>query len=154
MRYAATTTVSAEKSRAEIEGTLLRYGASHFAYMLAPDRAVIAFQAKGRMLRFDVPMPDPTARAIRFDRRGMLRSDKARCEALAQAGRQRWRALALCIKAKLEAVEAGISTFESEFLAHIVLPGSNQTAGEWLRPQLALAYERGTMPPLLPAPSA
>ena len=33
-----------------------------------------------------------------------------------QACRQRWRALALVIKAKLEAIDAEISTFEEEFL--------------------------------------
>jgi hypothetical protein len=39
-----------------------------------------------------------------------------------QACRRRWRALALVIKAKLEAAEAGITEFEAAFLAHIVLP--------------------------------
>ena len=55
------------------------------------------------------------------------------------------------IKAKLEAVETGITEFEDEFLAHIVLP-NGQTAGHWMRPQIAKAYESGSMPPLLPAP--
>lgn len=36
-----------------------------------------------------------------------------------KACRQRWRALALSIKAKLEAVEAGISCFEDEFMAEV-----------------------------------
>ena len=43
--------------------------------------------------------------------------------------RQRWRALALCIKAKLEAVECGITSFEEEFLAHVVMP-NGQTFGK------------------------
>jgi hypothetical protein len=68
-----------------------------------------------------------------------------------QECRQRWRALLLVIKAKLEAVESGIACFEEEFLAHIVLPNGQQV-GQWLRPQLAFAYERGNMPPMLPAP--
>ncbi len=70
-----------------------------------------------------------------------------------QACRQRWRALALVIKAKLEAVSAGISVFEDEFLANIVLP-DGQLVGQWLRPQLAVSYEGGRMPPLLPGPAA
>ena len=53
------------------------------------------------------------------------------------------------IKAKLEAVEASITTIEQEFLAHIVLP-SGSTVGEWAAPQLALAYERGQMPAIMP----
>jgi len=151
--YAEKTTVSAEKSRAEIEATLLRYGATRFAYMIGGDRAQIAFEANGRLLRFELPLPDPKDRAFtHMRRRGgypIARSEGAARAAYDQALRQRWRALALCIKAKLEAVEARISTFEDEFLAHIVIPGDGRTAGDWLRPQLALAYETGTMPPLL-----
>lgn len=57
--------------------------------------------------------------------------------------------LALVIKAKLEAVAAGITSFEDEFLAHIMLP-SGGTVGEWARPQLEVAYSTGAMPALLP----
>lgn len=73
-----------------------------------------------------------------------------------QGCRQAWRALTLCIKAKLEAVSAGISEFEDEFLAHIVLPGGG-TVSQWIRPQIENAYLTGDMPPgiagLLPAPT-
>ena len=51
-------------------------------------------------------------------------------------------------KAKLEAVETGITEFEDEFLAHIVLP-NGQTMGEFAKPQIAHAYDTGDMPPLL-----
>ena len=54
------------------------------------------------------------------------------------------------IKAKLEAVSAGISTVASDFLANIVLP-DNTTAGEWMLPRIEEAYRTGEMPPLLPA---
>ena len=53
------------------------------------------------------------------------------------------------IKAKLEAVESGISTVEAEFLANIVLPDNN-TAGDWMIPQIDEAYRTGEMPPMLP----
>ena len=56
---------------------------------------------------------------------------------------------ALAIKAKLEAVEAGISSFEEEFLAHVVLPDGS-TFGAWAKPQLAAVYAGGSMPALLP----
>ena len=62
--------------------------------------------------------------------------------------RSRWSALALAIKAKLECVESKISTFEKEFLANIVLPNS-QTMAERYIPEIAIAYESKTMPPLL-----
>ena len=48
-----------------------------------------------------------------------------------------------------EAVEAGISVFEDEFMAAIVLP-DGQTVGEVMREQIAIAYRDGKMPPLLP----
>lgn len=66
-----------------------------------------------------------------------------------QACRQRWRALALVIKAKLEAVESGISVFEDEFMANIVLPGG-RTVSEEVRPRIAAMYEGGPVQPLLP----
>ena len=50
-RYANQTTVSSEKSRAEIETTLRRYGADSFAYVSERTRAIVAFQAAGRRVR-------------------------------------------------------------------------------------------------------
>ena len=52
-------------------------------------------------------------------------------------------------KAKLEAVESGISTVEREFFYDVVLP-DGKTIGEWMAPQLETAYQTGTMPPMLP----
>lgn len=56
------------------------------------------------------------------------------------------------IKAKLEAVASSITTFEDEFLSHIVLP-DGQTVGRHVKPRIAAAYESGQMTPLLPGPS-
>ena len=84
--------------------------------------------------------------------RNTRRSEAQVGAAYEQAVRQRWRALALVIKAKLEAVETGITSFEEEFLAHIVLP-SGQTVGAWMVPQVEKAYVNGAMPPMLPAPA-
>ena len=65
--------------------------------------------------------------------------------------RKRWRALLLIIRAKLEAVESGITTLESEFLANIVLPDGG-TVGQWLAPQIDAAYATVRLP-LMPGPS-
>jgi hypothetical protein len=51
------------------------------------------------------------------------------------------------VKAKLEAVESGITTFEAEFLAHFGVPGGG-TFGEWAIPQLEKASRTGKMPTL------
>ena len=54
-RYASGTDVAPERSRAEIERTLIRYGATAFAYGWQQDRAVLSFEAHGRriMARID-----------------------------------------------------------------------------------------------------
>jgi len=149
-RYAERTAVGSEQSRAEIERTLRRYGADQFMYGWEAQQAVVAFRAHDRHVRFTLPLPDPDA--VEFTHtpgRGLLRSEAAQEEAYEQAVRQRWRALALVIKAKLEAVDAGITEFEDEFLAHILLPDGT-TVGGFMRPQVAKAYRTGLMPPLLP----
>lgn len=152
-RYAESTSVSSEKSRAEIERILSRYGADQFMYGWADGRAIIAFRADGRNVKFELPLPDRQAREFTHTPgRGYVRTDIQQAEAYEQAIRQRWRALALVIKAKLEAVEAGITIFEDEFMAHLLLP-SGQTMGQWARPQIAAAYESGEMPTLLPGPA-
>lgn len=147
-QFAATTSVSASASREEIERTLVRYGADQFLYGWEAEAAVVGFRLDGRQIRFVLPMPRKDDR--RFTHHGQgPRKPAVALKEWEQAVRQRWRALALVIKAKLEAVESGITVFDDEFLAHIVLP-SGQTAGEWMRPQVAEAYRVGTMPALLP----
>lgn len=150
-RFAEQTSVSAERSRSEIEATLMRYGADQFAYGWEGDRAMIGFRMRDRQVRFMLAMPDPNAREFTHTPTRSTRRSPAQAHAAwEQSTRQRWRALLLVIKAKLEAVESGITEFEDEFLAHIVLPNGG-TAGEWIRPQIASAYETGSMPSMLPA---
>ncbi len=151
MKYAESTTVSSEKSRNEIERILTKYGAQGFLYGWQASSAVIAFEMQGRRVKFILPLPDRDLREFTHTpNRDTLRTEKAANEAYEQALRQRWRALALVIKAKLEAVESGITVFEDEFMAHIVLP-DGQTVGSWMKPQIKQAYEIGIMPALLPA---
>jgi hypothetical protein len=146
--YAQNTTVTSEASRAEIERTIARYGAEGFSYGWNPEAAMVEFAMKGRRIRFILQLPDK-GRFARTERRRQLRSPKAAEEAFEKAVRQRWRALALVIKAKLEAVEAEISEFEQEFLGNIVLPNGT-TVGEFMVPQIQQVYATGEMPPMLP----
>lgn len=151
-RYAEGTTVSVEKSKAEIEATLVRYGADQFFSAWAEGKAIIGFRAKGRHVRFTLALPAKDARRFTHVKlRGYVQpASPERALALwEQACRTSWRALLLVIKAKLEAVEAGISTFEAEFLAHVLLP-DGQTVGQWMSPQIDAAYKTGNMPELLP----
>lgn len=146
-RYAENTRVSSDRSRAEIEQILTRYGADQFMYGTKPDMALIAFRAQGRHVRFALPFPDRSrfAKTSKGARHVEAHIDQARDQDI----RQRWRALALAIKAKLEAVECGITQFEEEFYAHIVLP-NNKTIYEETHESVALAYQSGKLPPLLP----
>lgn len=152
-RYASGTDVSSDRSRAEIERTLQRYGADQFMYGWEVGRAAVGFRMHDRQVRFLLPMPDPADGEFTLTPTGKARSATAAQQAWEQACRQRWRALALVVKAKLEAVDSGITEFEDEFLAHIVLPDGS-TAGAFMRPQIQAAYETGTMPELLPALTA
>jgi hypothetical protein len=151
-RFAEGTTVSPEKSQQEIGACLRRYGATSFATAWEPGRAMVAFGAHDRHVRMVLEIPDvdddefattPTGRAR--DRAGVGAAHEAEI-------RRRWRALTLAIKAKLEAVETGITLFEDEFLAHIVLP-DGQTVAEHVRPAVAEAYRTGVIAPFIPPPA-
>ena len=146
-KYAAQTTVSSELSRLEIEKTLIRYGAEGFAYATTQGRAIIGFSMKKRQIKFILPLP--VLAEFKLTPTGRTRTENSQYEAWEQACRQRWRALNLVIKAKLEAVECGISVFEDEFMANIVLPGG-QTVSDFMKPQIEQAYLSGEVPRLLP----
>lgn len=126
--FASETKVPAGQTRAEIEKLLARYKATHIGYMSGPERAVLAFRLNERMVRFTVPMPDESKMPQKF--------------------RSRWRALLLCVKAKLESVTAGIETFDEAFMPHVVMP-DGKTLGEHALPQIESAYKQGKMPPML-----
>lgn len=154
-KFAAGTDVPVERSRAEVEEVLQRYGAESFAYGWGRSGAVIQFAASGRHVRMVLPLPDPQAeefamRRVNQHAGGLVANTPEKAQQLwEQACRQRWRALVLAIKAKLEAVEVGISTFEQEFLAHVVLP-SGDTVGDAVAPAVETAYRTGTLPELMP----
>lgn len=152
MPYAENTNVSAHNSRAEIEKILQRYGADSFMYGWEITRAMVQFQANGRTIRFIVDMPSQDDPEFTSTPTGRSRSIAQSEKAWEQGTRQIWRALALVIKAKLEAVDAGITEFDTEFLAHIILPDGT-SVGDWVLPAVAEAYESGDMPKALPMPS-
>lgn len=119
-RFAQNTSVPVERSRSEIERTLVKYGASGFGYAWDRDgdgqeRAILTFLLRDRRVQLDVPMPSEP-----------------------KEQRQRWRAMLLVIKAKLEAVESGIGSLESEFLANIVMR-DGRTIGQEILPRLSEA---------------
>ena len=132
MAYAEKTTVPVSKSRIEIEELIRKHGAGQFVSGFSGNRIMIGFTASGRQVRFVMEIP-----------KGKTGNQTDQIE------RQRWRALLLVIKAKFEAIESGVSCFDDEFMAHIVLP-DGRTIGEYMIPQIEEAYESRKMPALLP----
>lgn len=149
MAYAKETSVNQTQSLLEIERTLSRYGADQFMYGRQQDKAAVGFVMHGRQVRIVVPMPDKNAREFWETPTGRDRTETAALKEWEQACRARYRALSLVVKAKLEAVESGITTFDEEFMAHLVLP-NGQTAGQRLLPEIEEAQRTGNMPALLP----
>jgi len=138
-RYASQTKVSSENSRADIERTLNRYGIDGYRYSSVPGQAMIEFSVHNRIIRFVLPLPKQDEFRLTPKRRNK-RSQSDQHSAWEQACRQRWRALLLSIKAKLEAVESQIATFEEEFMAHVVDPQTNKTLKEIVLPQIEANY--------------
>lgn len=156
-RYAEGTQVSVEKSKMELDALLSKHGATQ--RMIGVDeeagRALVLFSLAGRQVRFEMVLPefgkflDP-----KDEPRGWGSWDADRQYQWArkhheQAQRQRWRAILLVTKAKLELIADGMSTVQREFLSDIVLPDGRRVE-QLLEPALEQAYLTGSMPPLLP----
>jgi len=122
--YAEDTKVPTAQSRAQIETMLRKANANRIVTMDEALEAVVAFMLAGRLIRLRIEIPGDA-------------SDQRR--------RAIWRAIGLVVKAKIEAVAQGITTVEQEWLAHVVLP-NGRTVGDWVEPQLQVAYDEGRMP--------
>lgn len=150
-KYAADTRVAPSRSRDEIERILTRYGATGFAFAVHGREAMVEFIMRGHRVRLVISLPDPDDREFTHTpERGTRRSAAAARAAREQAVRQRWRALVLIVKAKLEAVASGVVEFDTEFMPYLVLP-SGRTVGEAVAPSLTAALQGDEPPSLLPA---
>jgi hypothetical protein len=148
MAYAANTTVPVPKSRAEIERLLSTHACQKFMAGVDHEahKATVQFQAHQRIVKFEIDLPNPLDPKYKKIKNSYLqRTSAGVAKIVEQEERTRWRALLLVIKAKLEAVESGIATFEDEFLAHVLLP-NQQTVAEFIGPTVAQIYETGRMP--------
>jgi hypothetical protein len=138
--YADKTRVPVAQSRAEIERLLEKHKAKQYGTAVDYDQLIarVQFKLHDRIVRFVIALPDPKklGKGVQLER----------------AERQKWRALLLVIKAKLESVENAIETFEESFLSQIVMP-NDQTVAQLVKPHIAAGYKDGRMPKqLMPAP--
>jgi len=148
-RYATQTQVPVDRSKGEIERILQRYGAEKFMTGWDQQKAVIAFIYEGRAIQISLVLPNKSDFANTPTGRRRRHPDDM-IKHWEQACRQSWRALALVIKAKLEAVEAGIATFEDEFLAYTLLP-TGETVSQYSQPKINEMLKTGKVPKLLPS---
>jgi hypothetical protein len=132
--YAKGTTVSVERSRAEIDTLLGKYGATQRGIQTSETAAQVAFVIEGKKYRIDVPLPELRE----------FRGDARKCE---QGCRERWRCVVLLLKSKLQLVQLKMSTVEREFLADMVLP-NGRTAGQELGDYMAKLLAEGYTSPL------
>ena len=125
-KYAEGTVVTERESRAQIATLLERSECTDAVVGLnAAGNGVVKFSRSGRTVRMLVTLPSES-----------LGDARARERA------RRWRVLLLLLKAKLEAVASGISTFEDEFLSYIAMP-DGESVGKIMAPQVSEAYRRG-----------
>ncbi len=136
--YAKNTSVAVSKTRAEIEQLLERAKAKQYGTAVDYDQltARIQFRLHERIVRFTVALPD--------------RKKLGEGQRYERAERQRWRALLLVLKAKLESVESNIETFEAAFLSQIVMP-NDRTVADIIIPMVVDSYKGGRMPKALAA---
>ncbi len=111
--YAEGTSVPVERSRAEIDAVLTKSGATSTAILNDDEKNMLAVAFTMKGARFRIELPLPTVEDVKRSRR---RVD------VAQLRRERWRAVLLLLKSKLEIVRMGLYSLEHEFMADMVLP--------------------------------
>jgi len=149
MNYATNTSVSEDRSRAEIERLLMKHGAEEFGYVTRPGEALVGFVFRQIRVQMRVPLPgraDP--KFTRTPARGTKRTPSQAFGAWQKEVRRRWRSLCLVIKALLVGVDDGVLSLEEAFLPWIVW-GNGLTSGQMILPKIHEAIESGNMPSTL-----
>lgn len=146
-RFARTTTVPVNRTRAELLDLLANYGVRNdVGIATAGGRAVCQFLVDNRHIRITLPLPKPDHFATTST--GRARSDQSAQQAYDQAERQVWRALLLIVKSALEAMSYGVLSIDQAFMPWLVLP-DHQTVGDHIVPWVEHAYQTHDIPPLL-----
>jgi len=127
--YASGTTVPIDKSKHQIETMLIRHGARKFGYMSGDDHFCIGFimlNDDGNPVHYamTIGIPDRNDPGFTRSHGGKRERDQHIAhERWEQECKRVWRSLWLIVKAKIEAVNSGLSTIEREFLADRLMHG-------------------------------
>lgn len=138
------TTVPVDKSQAGIRALLVKHGAEQFTFGEgggAAPWAGIEFAHGGLLVRMRAPLKvDEAQLATTWEKHRRNNGKKTEIEwrrqHIEQEQKRIWRVLHWTMKARLEAVEEQVETFEQAFLAHIVDPATGQTLYQHLQPAL------------------
>jgi hypothetical protein len=125
---------------------LIGCGASDFRIASEHGKAAVAFRSGEHRFRLVLPNPgaaDPLATGGHDPLQPASRGQESKTAL--DATRQSWRQLSLLIRAKLEAVSAGIVTFDEEFLAYMLMPGG-RTVFQAASPAIASSYAAAGRP--------
>ena len=134
-RYAKNTTVPVARSKQKIEELLVSYGIEESFMGRSPRGDGIGWKYKGKVYKMNVPTPNQND----FNTENQYQ----------QAIRQRWRILYMSMKMKFEEIDAGVISFEDQFLAQMSLPDGTTVADFMRLPDNIARLEKTKMPRLL-----
>lgn len=150
-KYAAETKVPVSKTRVEIEDLLRQHGVQKTGTLWLEDLGLVAFSHERRVFRLEVKLPP--LKDFEYRGRGPVKAKRSEAEQRAaweQECRAKWRSILLIVKARLVAIEAGAESWESAFMAQVVMPNGD-LLGPTISAKLREAYHPGIpLPPLLP----
>ena len=133
-RYAKSTTVPIARSKQNIDELLVSYGIEESFSGRSPRGDGIGWKHKSKVYKMSVPVPS---------------KDDKTDKQYEQEMRQRWRILYMSMKMKFEEIDAGVISFEDQFLAQMSLPDGSTVADFMKLPENLKRIERTEMPKLL-----
>ncbi len=136
-KYAEGTTVSVERSIAELKRICEKYGATNFGFLQGDASTAVFFKYEGRLYRLDLHFQSSVKA------RNQAEEKKIKAEE-----RRKWRVLILTIKAMFESIENDVLAAPLLLQPFTVLP-DNTVLGERISATIEQAYLTGNMPNLL-----
>lgn len=133
----------------KIDGLLKQLGAQGF--MRGWDdqnNGLITFRMKGIDYKITVGLPKKADYG--FTANGRKRTTNSQFEAWNDACKDTWREFYDLIHAKMLGIQRGITKFEWEFLAYVVMNNEGDVAGDSLVPQMEQAFRMGEFQILIP----
>lgn len=133
------TKVAVSKSQDDLRKILKAYGADRFSFTESHDHAEVAFVFGVFAVRMRVPIVPMSETEARAQASKLKMSQVAAVRDRHEVETRRvWRVLYWLTKTRMEAIEAGVETFEQAFLAHLLDEDSDRTVFEAMHDSGAL----------------